>query len=90
MPSGLRNAAQAFQRLMDETCRGLLFVFSYIGDLLVACSNEQEHELKVLFNRLNDNRLVINYLKIKFGCCQIEFLGHEINAHVAALLPSKV
>lgn len=35
MPFGLRNAAQAFQRLMDETCRGLPFVFAYIEDILV-------------------------------------------------------
>ena len=38
LPLGLRNAAQAFQRLMDETCRGLSFVFAYIDDLLVASS----------------------------------------------------
>jgi cleavage and polyadenylation specificity factor subunit 1 len=92
MPFGLRNAAQAFQRLMDGTCRGLPFVFTYIDDLLVASSNEQEHlkHLDILFNRLKDNGLVINPLKCKFGCTQIEFLGHEINAQGAAPLPSKV
>ena len=36
MPFGLRNAAQSFQRLMDEVVRGLPFVFVYIDDLLIA------------------------------------------------------
>lgn len=92
MPFGLRNAAQAFQRLMDETCRGLPFVFAYIDDLLVASPNEQEHltHLEVLFNRLKDNGLVVNPTKCKFGCSQIEFLGHEINVQGASPLPSKV
>ena len=78
MPFGLRNADQAFQRMMDSTCKELPFVFAYIDDLLVASSNEQEHltHLEALFNRLKDNGLVINPSKCKFGCSQIEFLGH--------------
>ena len=36
MPFGLRIAAQSFQRLMDEIVRGLLFIFVYIDDILVA------------------------------------------------------
>ena len=70
MPFGLRN--QAFQRLMDETCRWLSFVFAYIDDLLVACFDEQEHlaHLEILFQRLQDNGLVVNPSKWKFGCAQ--------------------
>ena len=54
MPFSLRNAAQTFQRLMDVTCRDLPFVFTYIGDLLVASENETEHveHLRILFERL--------------------------------------
>ena len=33
MPFGLRNAAQTFQRFMDEVLRGLEFCFGYIDDL---------------------------------------------------------
>ena len=91
MPFGLRNAAQAFQRMMDSTCKELPFVFAYIDDLLVASSNEQEHltHLEALFNRLKDNGLVINPSKCKFGSSQIEFLGHEITAMVLHLYPVK-
>lgn len=36
MSFGLRNAAQTFQRFMDEVLRGLNFCFTYIDDVLVA------------------------------------------------------
>ncbi len=35
MPFGLRNAAQTFQRFIDEVFQGLEFVFTYIDDILV-------------------------------------------------------
>lgn len=45
MPFGLRNAAQTFQRFMDEVTRGLQFVYVYLDDLLVASSSEEEHRV---------------------------------------------
>lgn len=33
---GLRNAAQTFQRVINNILRGLDFVFTYIGDVLIA------------------------------------------------------
>ncbi|GAB1604791.1 uncharacterized protein LOC115212156, partial [Argonauta hians] len=36
MPYGLRNAANTFQRFMDNVLRGLDFVFVYIDDVLIA------------------------------------------------------
>ena len=36
MPFGLKNAAQAFQRLVDTACQGLDFAFAYVDDILVA------------------------------------------------------
>jgi hypothetical protein len=35
MSFGLRNAAQTFQRYMDEVLRGLDFCFAYLNDILV-------------------------------------------------------
>ena len=51
MPFELRNAAQAFQRFIDQVIRGLPSVFAYIGDLLIASSNagEHKHHLRSLF-----------------------------------------
>ena len=60
MPFGLRNAAQTFQRFIDEVLRGLNFVYAYIDDLLIASSSEAEHltHLEILFPTL-----------IRLWCC---------------------
>ena len=42
-PFGLKNAAQAFQRLMDSVCQGLSFMFVYLDDILVASRDADEH-----------------------------------------------
>ena len=82
MPFGLKNSAQAFQRLMDTVCRGLDFVYVYLDDILIAIKNEAEHRspLKQFFQRLQEYGLVINPGKCLFGSTCISFLGHEINA----------
>uniref|UniRef100_A0A5S6QRD6 Reverse transcriptase domain-containing protein n=1 Tax=Trichuris muris TaxID=70415 RepID=A0A5S6QRD6_TRIMR len=62
MPFGLRNAAQTFQRFMDEVARGLDFCYVYLDDILVASRSEQEHEthLKQLFQRLSEYGVKLN------------------------------
>lgn len=56
MPFGLRNAAQTFQRFMDQVLRGLPFCYGYIDDLLIASATAEEHEdhLRQVFQRLSD------------------------------------
>ena len=55
MPFGLRNAAQTFQRFMDQVLRGLSFAYYYIDDVLIASSNPEEHlqHLKIVFERFS-------------------------------------
>lgn len=43
MPFGLKNAAQAFQRLMDVVGQDLDFVFIYLDDILVFSRSHREH-----------------------------------------------
>jgi hypothetical protein len=87
MPFGLKNAAQAFQRLMDTVCQGLDFTFVYIDDILVASKDAQAHKqhLNLLFQRLQNYGLVINISKSQFGCDTIDFLGHHITP--AGIMP---
>ena len=40
MPFGMKNSAQAFQRLMIQVFRDLPFVFIYLDDILVASRDE--------------------------------------------------
>ncbi|TNN20913.1 Retrovirus-related Pol polyprotein, partial [Schistosoma japonicum] len=79
MPFGLKNAAQTFQRFMDEVTRGLDFVFVYIDDVLIASNNMHDHQqhLHVLFQRFQ-----------QYGV--IDFLGHHITTHGVTPLADRV
>ena len=54
MPFGLKNSAQAFQRLMDSVFRDLPFTFVYLDDILIASPDRQTHavHLHTVFQRL--------------------------------------
>ena len=78
MPFGLKNAAQAFQRLMDTVLQDVNCVFVYLNDILKASSSEEEHmlDLRTICRRLQDFGLVVRLEKCIFGQKSIEFLGH--------------
>lgn len=88
MPFGLRNAAQTFQRFMNEVCKGLNFVFVYIDDLLIFSKSPEEHKahLERLFERLTEYGLSVKPSKCLLGVKSLEFLGHHIDQH--GILPS--
>lgn len=89
MPFGLRNAAQTFQRFVNEVFSGLDFVFAYIDDVLIASKNKEEHlqHLKQVFQRLEEYGLNIKPNKCTFGVTSIDFLGHNIS--VEGIKPSE-
>ncbi|KAI8434016.1 hypothetical protein MSG28_012167 [Choristoneura fumiferana] len=82
MPFGLRNAAQTFQRFVDEITRDLPFAFPYLDDILVASSDESQHmeHLKCLFQKLQEYGVIINHSKCLFGQPELEFLGYKVSA----------
>lgn len=88
MPFGLRNAAQTFQRFINEVLGDLDFVFVYIDDILVGSKNEDEHltHLEKVFTRLKDFGLNIKIEKCVFGVTELNFLGHNISEK--GILPS--
>lgn len=92
MPFGLRNAAQTFQRFLDQVLRGMPFVYAYIDDILVARRTEQEHQdhLRCLFRKLDEHGLMINPEKSHLGVSSVSFLGHQIDCHGIRPLTSKV
>lgn len=81
MPFGLRNSGQTFQRFIDVVTRGLLFVFEYANDILVASMSPKEHHhhLLLLFELLRECNLIINVDKFEFGVSSLEFLGHVMD-----------
>ncbi|XP_066253847.1 uncharacterized protein [Euwallacea similis] len=81
MQFGLKNAAQSFQRFINEVLGDLDFCFSYIDDILIASTNEAQHKehLKTIFERLHQYGLTINLNKCVFGEHQVQFLGYQVS-----------
>nr|CAK6928580.1 unnamed protein product [Fasciola hepatica] len=92
MPFGLRNAAQTFQRFVDEVLRGLPFAFGYIDDILIASASPSEHasHLRQFFQRFQQYRLQLNPSKCVFGVLSLDFLGHHIDQIGLTPLPDNV
>lgn len=96
MPYSLSNAAQTFQRFMDEVCRGLDSVYVYLDDLLVTSMNTsmnpEEHvsHLQQLFECLSKFGLVINREKCEFGVSELNFLGNHIDTSGVRPLPDRI
>ena len=92
MPFGHNNAAQTFQRLMDDVLGDLDFFFVYLDDILVASRNLEEHKqhLIILFNSLQEHGLIIKLEKCQFEVLEIDFLGHAVDKHGIKPLASKV
>nr|VZI04315.1 unnamed protein product [Spirometra erinaceieuropaei] len=92
MPFGLRNAAQPFQRFIDEILRGLPFAYAYIDDILVTGSSAEEHasHLRLIFDRFQQHGLQLNVDKCVFGVNSLDFLGHHVDQHGITPLTEKV
>ena len=92
MPFGLKNSAQAFQRLMDGVLRGLPFVFVYLDDILVASPSMSDHlrHVRQVLGRLTGAGLAINVEKCTFGASSVKFLGHQVTTEGISPLAKKV
>ena len=92
MPFGLKNAAQAFHRLMDWMLRHVSFAFVYLDDILIASADAESHKknLHELFSLLQLNGIHINRKMCTFGQTQVQYLGHLVTADGIQPLPSRV
>ena len=65
MSFGLRNAAQTFQRFMDEILREFDFCFAYIDDILVYSRSQEEHKrhFRTLFKQLQAYGILLIHRK---------------------------
>ena len=92
MPFGLKNAAQSFQRFIDEVLRGLHFTYAYIDDALIASRNPDEHvqHLQAVLERLKRYGVIINPRKCEMGVSKLHFLGHQVDSAGIRPLEEKV
>jgi cleavage and polyadenylation specificity factor subunit 1 len=92
MSFGLRNAAQTFQRFMDEILKDLDFCFAYLDDILVFSHSPEEHDkhLRSLFTQLKTYGILLNPSKCVFRVPEISFLGYKISSHGSQPLPERI
>ena len=91
-PFGSRNAAQTFQRFMDQVLRGLDFCYVYIDDLLIASHTPEEHKahLRLVLQRFDQYGILLNPAKCVFGVTELHFLGHHVTSSGVSPLPTQV
>lgn len=82
MPFGLRNAAQTFQRLMDNILRDFSFAYAFIDDIIIASKGSEEHEthIRAVLGRLQEAGLTLNAGKCRFAQSDVTFLGYKVTA----------
>jgi len=82
MSFGLKNAAQALQRLKDNILMDLTHTFAYLDDDAVYSRSQEEHwtHLRELFTILAANGLALNLDKCVFAVAELDFLGHRVSA----------
>lgn len=94
MPFGLTNAPSVFQALVNDVLRDMLnkFVFVYLDDILIFSSNLSEHiqHVRLVLQRLLDNKLFVKAEKCQFHAAKVNFLGFVIEQGQLKADPEKV
>jgi hypothetical protein len=92
MSFGLRDAAQTFQRFMDDILRGLDFCFAYADDILVFSRSHEDHErhLRTIFGRLQTYGILINPAKCVFRASEVTFLSYRVSSEGSRPLETRV
>ena len=92
MPFGLINAPAIFQRLMERTLANIPNCIVYIDDILIYAYTKGQHDqvVKLVLQKLWDNKLYIKFSKCDFCKNTVTFLGHTITPGKLTLDKEKV
>ncbi|CAG4953647.1 unnamed protein product [Colias eurytheme] len=80
-PYGLSCIPEKFQKLMEETLRGVTGCVVFLDDICITGSNNSEHmkNLKLVLERLREMGLTVKLSKCKFLQDYVKYLGFIIN-----------
>uniref|UniRef100_A0A8C5N9Y2 Gypsy retrotransposon integrase-like protein 1 n=1 Tax=Gouania willdenowi TaxID=441366 RepID=A0A8C5N9Y2_GOUWI len=94
MPFGLTNAPAVFQALVNDVLRDMLnrFVFVYLDDILIFSKTPSEHQqhVRMVLQRLLENKLFVKSEKCEFHVPEISFLGYIVAQGEMQMDPAKV
>jgi hypothetical protein len=94
MSFGLTNAPVYFMNLMNKVFMEYLdrFVVVFIDVILVYSNNDSDHEehLRMVLQKLRDNRLYARFSKCEFWIDEVPLLGHIISNGGISVDPAKV
>lgn len=94
MPFGLTNAPAVFQALINDVLRDMLnrFVFVYLDDILIFSRNLSEHvqHVRLVLQRLLENRLYVKAEKCDFHVPSVSFLGFVVEKGQIKADPAKI
>jgi hypothetical protein len=94
MSIGLTNTLAYFMYMMNKVFIEYLdkFVVVFIGDILVYSRSEEAHEehLRLVLQKLRDQKLCAKFSKCEFWLKQVAFLGRVILKGGISMDPSKI
>ncbi|KAE8902705.1 hypothetical protein PF005_g12889 [Phytophthora fragariae] len=86
---GVATAPDEFQAVMNRCLGDLDFCWVYLDDIMILSSSFEEH-LRIVLQRMHDNRLTIHLIKSKIGATAVEYLGYVISCNGISPMHSKV
>ena len=91
---GLTNAPISFMHLMNSVLRPYLdsFVIVFIDDILVYSHSQEEHavHLRVVLQRLREEKLYAKFSKCEFWLSSVAILGHVVSSEGIQVDPKKI
>lgn len=92
VPFGMKNSAQAMQRLVDRMFSGEEGIFTYLDDIIIVTETFDEHIelLNLALERLSEANLTINYDKCQFFRPSLKYLGFIVDVNGLHTDPKKV